>query len=122
MSTHDLQQLFNYIPVLESGALKDAHSIYISTGEYQPQVKDLQICLKQSGLSSEHVDWMGSIDQARPFLQKPEAILSADSATVETLTALATYSEKLNKSFFPHLCSSGFMLMLLKRLKDAHYH
>jgi hypothetical protein len=122
MTGDDLQALFNFIPILESGALKDAHSLYISTGEYQPQVKDLQSCLKQSGLASEDADWMESIDQARPFLQKPEAILEADFPTVQMLVALAAYSEKLNKSFFPHLCSSGFMLMLLKRLKDAHYH
>jgi hypothetical protein len=122
MTSQDLQALFNFIPILESGVLKDAHSVYISTGEYQPQVKDLQGCLKQSGLASEDVDWMGSIDQARPFLQKPEDIMAADLSTVQMLVALAAYSEKLNKSFFPHLCSSGFMLMLLKRLKDAHYH
>jgi hypothetical protein len=58
MTSHDLQELFNFIPILESGALKDAHSVYISTGEYQPQVKDLQSCLKQSGLAAEDTDWM----------------------------------------------------------------
>ncbi len=121
MTENDLHALFNFIPILESGALKDAHSVYISTGEYQPQMQDLQRCLKQSGLSSEDIDWMGSIDQARPFLQQPESILTADPSMVKTLVALATYSEQVNKSFFPHLCSSGFMLMLLKRLKESHY-
>lgn len=120
--TDNLQTLFHFIPILESGALKDAHSVYIATGEYQPQVKDLQTCLKQSGLSAGDVDWMGAIDQARPFLQQPETILSANPPTVQILLALATHSEQVNKSFFPHLCSSGFMEMLLKRLKAGYCH
>jgi hypothetical protein len=120
MTNHNLEKLFTFIPLLESGAFKDAHSTYITSGDYDPQVRDLQNCLKQSGLCPEEIDWMAWADEARPFLQAPENILSADSATVEKLVALATYSEKLNKSFFPHLCSSGFMLMLLKRLCDSY--
>lgn len=119
MTTDSLGKLFSFIPLLESGVVKNAHSTYITSGDYDPQVRDLQNCLKQSGLCPEETDWIAWADEARPFLQVPENILSADSATVEKLVALATYSEKLNKSFFPHLCSSGFMLMLLKRLRDS---
>lgn len=116
-----LGRLFEFISPLESGALRDAHTTYITTGEYPPQVRDLEECLKRSGLCAQDVDWMDSIEELRPFLQTPEKILSADSATVTTLVGMAANAEKLNKSFFPHLCSSGFMLMLLRRLKDTVY-
>jgi hypothetical protein len=105
---------------LESGALSEAHSTYITTGEYPPPVRDLYECLQKSGLASQEIDWMAWVDQARPFLQSPERILSADTETVDKLLSLAAFSERLNKSFFPHLCSSGFMLMLLKRIQMTH--
>lgn len=114
-----LTRLFDFIPLLETDGLRDAHSVYITTGEYSPQVRDLQECIKASGLCSQDVDWMGWIEELRPFLQSPEKILSADATTVTKLFAMAANAEKLNKSFFPHLCSSGFMLMLLKRLKET---
>ena len=114
-----LTRLFDCIPLLETDGLRDAHSVYITTGEYSPQVRDLQECVKGSRLCSEDVDWMGWTEELRPFLQAPEKILSADAATVAKLFAMATNAERLNNSFFPHLCSSGFMLMLLKRLKES---
>ena len=120
MTTRDLEKLFIFIPLLESGAFQDSHSTYITSGNYDPQVRDLQRCLKESRLCNEEVDWIAWVDETRPFLQTPATILTADSATVEKLVALATYSERLNKSFFPHLCSSGFMLMLLKRLRELN--
>lgn len=116
-----LKRLFDFIPLLESEGMRDAHSVYITTGEYSPQVRDLQGCMKGSGLCSQDVDWMGWIEELRPFLQSPEKILSADATTVTKLCAMAANAETLNQSFFPHLCSSGFMLMLLKRLKESIY-
>jgi hypothetical protein len=121
MAPKNFDKLLAFIPILESGALKDAHSSYISSGDYDPQVSDLQSVLKESGLCPDEVDWLAWVDEARPFLQTPETILSADAASVERLVALATYSERFNRSFFPHLCSSGFMLMLLRRLRDSFF-
>lgn len=120
MSDGSLHDLFAFIPVLESGALQEAHSTYITTGEYPPPVRDLYDCLRKSGLASNDLDWMAWVDQARPFLQSPEKILAAEPETVDKLIALAAFSERLNRSFFPHLCSSGFMLMLLKRMQMIH--
>jgi hypothetical protein len=120
MTDTSLHDLFAFIPVLESGALREAHSVYITTGEYPPPVRDLYQCLQKCGLASDQLDWMAWVDQARPFLQSPEKILAADAETVDKLRSLATFSERLNKSFFPHLCSSGFMLMLLKRMQTTH--
>ena len=114
-------RLFDFIPLLETDGLRDAHSLYITTGEYSPQVRDLQECIKGSGLCSQDVEWMGWIEELRPFLQAPEKILSTDATTVTKLCAMAANAEKLNRSFFPHLCSSGFMVMLLKRLKETIY-
>jgi hypothetical protein len=120
MTAGSLHDLFAFIPVLESGALNEAHSAYITTGEYPPPVRDLYECLKKSGVASNEIDWMAWVDQARPFLQSPEKILAADTETVDKLLSLATFAERFNKSFFPHLCSSGFMLMLLKRMQVTH--
>ena len=121
MDEASLKRLFDFIPLLETDGLRDAHSLYITTGEYSPQVRDLQESMKSSGLCSQDVEWMGWIEELRPFLQAPEKILSTDATTVTKLCAMAANAEKLNRSFFPHLCSSGFMVMLLKRLKETIY-
>ena len=121
MDEASLKRLFDLIQLLETDGLRDVHSVYITTGEYSPQVRDLQGCMKGSGLCPQDVDWMGWIEELRPFLQSPEKILSADAATVTKLVVVAANAERLNQSFFPHLCSSGFMLMLLKRLKESIY-
>ena len=120
MTPESIEFLQHFIPILESGALRDAHTAYITTGEYAPPVRDLQTCLKQSGIGSESYDWLSLVEEVRPFLQEPEKILTADDGMVYKLVSLATFSEKLNKSFFPHLCSSGFMLNLLKRMQVTH--
>lgn len=117
MASERLEALFKFIPALESSALKDAHSVYITTGEYSPPVRDLHHCLTSLALGAENTDWLGAVDQARPYLQDPEKILTADSATLDRLISIATYSEKFNKSLFPYLCSSGFMLALLRRMQ-----
>ncbi|MEN9846391.1 MAG: hypothetical protein RIS36_1538 [Pseudomonadota bacterium] len=116
-----LKRLFDFIPLLETEGMRNAHSVYIATGEYSPQVRDLQGCVKGSGLYPQDVDWRGWVEELRPFLQSPETIVSADATTVTKLVAMAANAEKLNQSFFPHLCSSGFMLMLLKRLRESVY-
>jgi hypothetical protein len=36
-----IERHLTFIPVLESGALNDAHSVYITTGEYPPPIRDL---------------------------------------------------------------------------------
>lgn len=117
MAANQLESLLSFIPVLEGQLLKDAHSTYISTGEYPPQVRDLQQQLKSSGLADDDEDWLAWAEQAQPYLQSPEKILAASSNDLSKLVALATFSEKFNKSLFPHLCSSGFMEMLLKRIE-----
>ena len=116
MGDTTVETLFSFIPLFESGAFKDAHSLYITSGECPTPLRDLQDKLQQSGLASPDFDWMGWIDQARPFLQSPEKILSVEDSQLEKLISLAAYSDRFNKSFFPHLCSSGFMEALLKRL------
>ena len=103
MTTDRFEALFKFIPILESEALKDAHSVYITTGEYPAPVRDLQNQLKAAKLGTEDADWLSWVDQARPFLQNPTKILDADAATLEKLISIATYSEKFNKSLFPHL-------------------
>jgi len=122
MTNERFEALFKFIPVLESEALKDAHTVYITTGEYAPPVRDLQQCLKAVGLGADDADWISSVARARPFLQHPGTIESADSSTLDMLISIATYSEKFNKSLFPHLCSSGFMLALLKRMQATYVH
>ena len=122
MTSDRFEALLKFIPILESDALKDAHSVYITTGEYPAPVRDLQEQLKATKLGSEDADWLSSVDLARPYLQEPSKILDADSATLDRLISIATYSEKFNKSLFPHLCSSGFMLALLKRMQANKLH
>jgi hypothetical protein len=122
MTSDRFEALLKFIPILESDALKDAHSVYITTGEYPAPVRDLQEQLKATKLGSEDADWLSSVDLARPYLQEPDKILDADSATLDRLISIATYSEKFNKSLFPHLCSSGFMLALLKRMRASKLH
>jgi len=117
MAIDPLEALLAYIPILQAQLLKDAHSIYISTGEYPPQVRDLQQQLKKSCLAQNDEEWLTWAEEAQPYLQDPEKILSADPESFSKLIALATFSEKFNRSLFPHLCSSGFIEMLLRRIE-----
>jgi hypothetical protein len=117
-----IERLLQFIPLLESGTLNDAHTVYITTGDYPPPIRDLHKEFKTAALASESHDWLGWAEQARPYLQEPTKIQTADDDTFTRLLALATQSEKFNKSLFPHLCSSGFMLHLLLRLKANRSH
>ena len=119
MSEESVETLFKFIPLLESGAFKDAHSLYITSGECPEPLQELQRALQQSGLADPAFDWIGWIDQARPFLQSPQKVLSSEDSELEKLISLAAYSDRFNRSFFPHLCSSGFMESLLKRIRAA---
>jgi hypothetical protein len=117
-----IERILEFIPLLESGALNDAHTVYITTGEYPPPIRDLHKQLKTAALAPESHDWLTWTEQARPYLQEPKKIEATDDETFSRLLALATHSERFNKSLFPHLCSSGFMLHLLLRLKANRCH
>lgn len=117
-----IAHLLTFIPLLESGALTEVHTAYITTGEYAPPVRDLLQAFKAANLAPESHDWVAWSDQARPYLQEPARITSADDETFARLLSLATFSERFNKSLFPHLCASGFMLHLLKRLQASVIH
>jgi len=117
-----IERLLEFIPLLESGALKEVHTAYITTGEYPAPVRDLLQGFKLAALAPESHDWLAWSEQARPYLQDPERIESSDDETFSRLLSLATYSERFNKSLFPHLCASGFMLHLLRRLRANLHH
>ena len=117
-----IEKLLGFIPLLESGALKDVHSVYITTGEYPAPVRDLHEGFKLAALAPESHDWLGWIEQARQYLQDTQKIDTSDEETFSRLLAIATHSERFNKSLFPHLCSSGFLLHLLLRLRTNRCH
>lgn len=117
-----VEKLLGFIPLLESDALKDAHTVYITTGEYPPAVRDLHEGFKLAALAPELHDWLAWVEQARQYLQDPKKIETSDAETFSRLLALATHSEQFNKSLFPHLCSSGFLLHLLLRLRANRCH
>ncbi len=117
-----VERLIGFIPLLESGALRDVHTAYITTGEYPAPLRDLQITFKTAALAPESDNWLAWSEQARPYLQQPERIALSDAETFSRLLSIATHSERFNRSLFPHLCASGFMLHLLKRLQANHNH
>jgi hypothetical protein len=96
--------------------------VYITTGEYPPPVRDMKEAFKLAALAPESHDWLAWVDQARQYLQDPKKIETTDEETFSRLLALATHSERFNKSLFPHLCSSGFLLHLLLRLRASRCH
>ena len=113
-------RLLDFIEPLEAGQLKDASSIYISTGECPPAARDLQGKLRNSGLPLRDFDWLAWVAEARPYLQSPETLENASLDDVRKLVTVAVHSDMFNKSLFPHLCSSGFMQHLLLRIRALH--
>lgn len=112
-----LQSLLEYIPNFEQGEFKDSSSLYITTGEYPPAARDLQNKLRACGLTLPDFDWLTWVDNARPYLQDPETLKTASLDEVKKLITVAAHAERFNKSFFPHLCSSGFVHQLLLRMR-----
>ncbi len=112
-----LAGLLSFIPLFEQGLFREASSQYVSTGHYSPPAEELLEKLRSAGLAEENFDWMGWIEQARPYLQAPESIGSASLDQVAKLVALATTADRFNKSLFPHLCSSGVLYHLLLRIR-----
>lgn len=109
--------LFQLIDPLESGECTNAQSLYVTTGEYQPIALEVRRELEKTGLAIEDFDWLTWIDEARPYLQEPNKLDHAPLEEVKKLVSLAVNSERYNASFLPYLCSSGFMLSLIKRIR-----
>jgi hypothetical protein len=109
--------LFPYIARLEAGEFAAAQSDYLSTGEYTPHVNELLSTMVQASFELPDFDWLEWTDEARPFLQDPQRIEEADMETVRKLFTLAVQADRLNRAHFPHLCVSGVILALLRRLR-----
>jgi hypothetical protein len=109
--------LFRLIEPLERGECTDAQSLYVTTGEYQPLALEIQRELEKTGLAIEAFDWLTWIDEARPYLQEPSKLEHVSLEEVKKLVTLAVNSEKFNSSFLAYLCSSGFMLALIRRIR-----
>jgi hypothetical protein len=104
------------IASFEQGECRDAHTIYVSTGEYEPLVTLTQRRLVEAGLALPDFDWLAHVDSLQPYLAQPEQVEQASLDDVQKLVTLAVQAEQFNKSLLPYLCSSGFMLSLLKRI------
>jgi len=113
-----LEQLFSYIPVLQTDILHDAPSIYVATGTYVPPIEDLARDLTAANEVAGDFDWLSCLDALRGYMQEPETIRDADLDTAGRLLALAATADRFNKSLLPHLCSSGYVLELLLRLRS----
>jgi hypothetical protein len=109
--------LFTLIEPLENGDCQEAQNIYVTTGEYLPLVSELKRELEKTNLAIPDFDWLAHIDEARPYLQNPEQLEHASLDEIKRLVTVAVQSERLNKSLLPYLCSSGFTLALLRRIR-----
>ncbi len=118
LSPPALDAVLAFIPLFEDGVFKETSSVYVSTGEYAPHARELQKKLRELAIAPDGFDWMSWVQQARPYLQNPESISSANAEDVSRLVAMAVESERFNKSLFPHLCSSGVLHHLLLRLRS----
>jgi hypothetical protein len=117
MDENSLEKLLSYIPRLESGSLAEAQAVYLSTGDYLPELVELEQDLKAAKFHLESFDWLAWADEARPYLQEPARIEEADADTVRKLMTLAANAGRFNKSLLPHLCVSGFLVHLLVRVR-----
>jgi hypothetical protein len=109
--------LFQLVEPLEQGECTNAQSLYVTTGEYQPLALQIKRELEKTELAIESFDWLTWIEEARPYLQEPTKLSHASLEEVRKLVTLAINSERYNASFLPYLCSSGFMLSLIKRIR-----
>ena len=109
--------LFNLIESLENGECQEAQNIYVTTGEYLPLVSEIKRELEKTSLAIPDFDWLAHVDEARPYLQNLEQLEHAPLEEIKRLVTVAVQADRLNKSLLPYLCSSGFMLSLLRRIR-----
>ena len=115
--TEPFASLFHLIEPLERGECDAAQSIYVTTGESPPLVSTIKTELEKTGLAIPDFQWLGSIDEARPYLQTPEKLEHASLEEVKKLVTLAVHADQFNASFLAHLCASGFILSLIRRIR-----
>jgi hypothetical protein len=115
--TEPFAALFHFIEPLERGECNDAQSIYVTTGEPPPVVRAIQIELEKTGLAIPDFKWLAWVDEARPYLQNPEKLEHASLEEVKKLVTLAVHADQFNSSLLAHLCASGFMLSLIRRIR-----
>ena len=118
MNNAALEKLISYIPVLDSNILKEAPSIYVSTGTFVPPIDDLRADLIAALEPYNKFDWKYDLEIYQRYLQDPQEIHKVDADMAEKLITLAATADNFNKSLFPELCSSGFILQLLRRLRS----
>jgi hypothetical protein len=115
--TEPFASLFHLIEPLERGECDAAQSIYVTTGESPPLVSTIKTELEKTGLAIPDFQWLGWIDEARPYLQTPEKLEHASLEEVKKLVTLAVHADQFNASFLAYLCASGFILSLIRRIR-----
>jgi len=115
--TEPFASLFHIIEPLERGECDAAQSIYVTTGESPPLVSTIKKELEKTGLAIPDFQWLGWIDEARPYLQTPEKLEHASLEEVKKLVTLAVHADQFNASFLAHLCASGFIVSLIRRIR-----
>jgi hypothetical protein len=115
--TEPFTSLFQFIEPLERGECNDAQSIYVTTGEHSPLASAIQGELEKTGLAIPDFHWLAWIEEARPYLQDPERVEHASLEEVKKLVTMAVHADQFNASFLAHLCASGFMLSLIRRIR-----
>ncbi len=115
--TEPFASLFHLIEPLERGECDAAQSIYVTTGESPPLVSTIKTELEKTGLAIPDFQWLGWIDEARPYLQTPEKLEHASLEEVKKLVTLAVHADQFNASFLAHLCASGFIVSLIRRIR-----
>lgn len=115
--TEPFAALFQFLEPLERGECNDAQSIYVTMGEYPPIVCAIKTELEKTGLAIPNFNWLAWVDEARPYLQHPEKLEHASLEEVKKLVTLAIHADQFNASLLAHLCASGFMLSLIRRIR-----
>ena len=112
-----LDELLYFIPLFERETFRSAESVYLSTGEYLPEMERLLEAANRCEIKLNDFDWLAWSPEATEYMREPERIKEADADTLRKLLTVLAESNRFNRALFPHLCAKGFVSELLHRLR-----
>ena len=113
-----MDELLAFIPLFEQGAFERAESVYLSTGEYLPEMERLSEIVAASDIALPEFDWLPWAETARTYLQNPDSISDADLETVRMLFTVVRDADRFNRELLPFMCAKGVVHHLLVRLRS----
>ena len=112
-----MEEILAFIPFFEQGRFENSESVYISTGEYIPEIGEFLATLRRTDLPLTDFDWLPWADEAKLFMQNTDLIADADIDTLRRLLTVVRDADRFNGELLPFLCAKGVVHRILVRLR-----